>query len=419
MNSNFRLCADNVNTTPTQTKNQMRQMKTSTLITIGLVSGSLAARAQFSSGSDGTAGPLNVTVDTVLSLPTNGIFNFTTITVASNATLRFNRNSNNTPVYLLATGDVNIMGTIDVSGSKAPSFPHLPGAGGPGGFDGGWPGFGTPPGSGSGPGGGNWGDQGGGSSFGIVGSGSYSSKTTSGNYPSPSATNLGAIYGSPLLVPIVGGSGGGGTTGSPGTGGGGGGGAILIASSTSITNAGAIFANGGEASYPAPTLHYNSGSGGAIRLVAPVVAGTGANNAVGPGGWGNDGRIRIDCIDRRYMNLSSTPAASVGNFMTVFPPSSNRLDIVYAAGTPIAEGSAPVSIQLTNGASQSQTVTLQARNFNTNNLPVMVVLTLQSGSSISYQTNIDNLANNPALVTVPVTIPVSTPLTINAWTRVP
>src|ERR1039457_6385202 len=67
------------------------------------------------SGSDGSYGPLNITTYTTLALPTNGIFNCSTIYIATNATLRFTPNALNTPVYLLATNDVMINGTIDRS----------------------------------------------------------------------------------------------------------------------------------------------------------------------------------------------------------------------------------------------------------------------------------------------------------------
>ena len=43
----------------------------------------------------------------------------------TNGTLRFNRNPNNAPVYRLATGDVTISGTIDVSGGDATLSPPL------------------------------------------------------------------------------------------------------------------------------------------------------------------------------------------------------------------------------------------------------------------------------------------------------
>src|SRR5438445_1901173 len=124
----------------------------------------------FSSGSDGSYGAMNITNFTTLDLPTNGIFNCTTITVAGGATLRFNLNALNTPVFLLATSNVTINGSIDVSGDSGTSL--IGGSGGPGGFDGGNPQFGTTPASaGCGPGGGRPGSNGSGEDG--AGSGSY------------------------------------------------------------------------------------------------------------------------------------------------------------------------------------------------------------------------------------------------------
>src|SRR5712692_9762493 len=111
----------------------------------------------FSSGSTGAYGPLNVTSNTTLNLPPDGIFNCTTIRIAPSVTLTFNRNALNTPVYLLATSNVTITGTIDVSGQFGSATAG--GRSGPGGFDGGFPGLdaNTLPGAGYGPGGGQGG----------------------------------------------------------------------------------------------------------------------------------------------------------------------------------------------------------------------------------------------------------------------
>jgi len=269
--------------------------------------GLLNAQAQFNSGSTGADGPLNVTTNTVLNLPPDGIFNRTTINVAAGATLRFNRNANNTPVYLLAEGDVTIAGTIDVSAQRE-ELNSMPGRGGPGGFDGGAPGTpGVPAGAGRGPGGGPRDDC-----SGNAGGGAYGT----------SLRNLcgfgGSVYGNETLVPLVGGSGGGGVCMPHADGGGGGGGAILIASNTrlTLTDQGRILANGAL-----PALNGDecgAGSGGGIRLVAPKVSGTGRLEAEGGrlfDAWGNfvrpyagDGRVRIDTIDRRGLQLASTPA---------------------------------------------------------------------------------------------------------------
>lgn len=73
------------------------------------------------------------------------------------------------------------------------------------------------------------------------------------------------------------------------------GGAILVASSLQITVNGAINANGGGT--PSASLDGGGGSGGAIRLVAPIVAGTGTLSALGgtsAGGDGAPGRIRLE-----------------------------------------------------------------------------------------------------------------------------
>jgi hypothetical protein len=366
------------------------------------------AQFTFNSGSDGSYGPMNIISTTNLALPADGIFRCTTITVASNATLTFTPNVLNTPVYLLATGDVTINGTIDVSGSLGTGV--LGGAGGPGGFAGGNPGIGgLPDGGGHGPGAGA---VGGAASYGMT------AYLTPGFFGT--RTN-GAIYGSPLLVPLAGGSGG---TSSGGSGGVGGGGAVLIASNTRIEVTGDIAAVG-------PSLFLSEfaglGSGGGVRLVAPVVVGNGSLNASGSrnlyyggGGdaYGGAGRIRIDCVDRRSLALNLVPSsvATIGANMVAIPTNAPRLDITQAAGNTIPEGTnSPVFFMLPQGASTNQTVTVQARNFNAL-VPIRVVLTPDNGPSSSYDTNIDNTVS-PALVTVPVVVPVNVQVHVNAWTR--
>src|SRR5205807_853527 len=73
----------------------------------------------FTSGSTGADGALLVTNAVTLNLPANGVFNFTTISVSAAGTLSFKTNALNTPVYLLATGDVSIAGTVDVTASPS------------------------------------------------------------------------------------------------------------------------------------------------------------------------------------------------------------------------------------------------------------------------------------------------------------
>jgi len=358
----------------------------------------------FSSGSDMSYGAINITSNTTLAVTTNGIFNCTTITVVSNYTLTFSNNLLNTPVYLLATGDVIINGTINVRG--ATGSVTFGGAGGPGGFAGGNPGMlGLPSGDGYGPGAGRRGTTSNSNSTNDAGHASYgtaSFQITAGN---------GLPYGSPLLIPLVGGSGGGGRT---SLGGNGGGGAILIASSSSITIRGAVVAK----AVTITSRLEGAGSGGAIRILAPVISGNGALDVSGESDYSAAGRIRVDCMDRRFLALSSSPnsVASIGANMITFLPTPPRLDITQAAGNNIPVGTnTPVFFLLPQGSSTNQTVTVRASNFGAN-VPIRVVLTPDNGPGSSYDTNIDNTIN-PASVTVNVVVPVNVLVRVNAWTR--
>ncbi|MCI0539452.1 MAG: hypothetical protein L0Z50_29940 [Verrucomicrobiales bacterium] len=200
----------------------------------------------FKSGSDGSYGPLNIQANTTLDIPPDGIFRCTTIHVSNpNTTLSFKKNALNPPIYLLATGDVVIerSATIDVSAELRTKIP------GPGGFPGGEPGFqGASPGDGHGPGAGKFGNA----------------FTPHGVFAGSIGDNTN-VYGNSLLLPLVGGSGWAAVNQNFG---GGGGGAILIASDTRVVIDGRIIASG--TGYAAGV-----GSGGAIRVVAPIVSGSG------------------------------------------------------------------------------------------------------------------------------------------------
>src|SRR4051794_26564281 len=79
----------------------------------------LLARGQsFSSGSTGIDGALDLSIGNnnprVIQLPESGILNYTTVNIPVNATLVFQRNVGNTPVVMLAQGNVTIAGTINV-----------------------------------------------------------------------------------------------------------------------------------------------------------------------------------------------------------------------------------------------------------------------------------------------------------------
>lgn len=249
----------------------------------------------------------------------DGILHFTTLDVPAGVTLTFVASNPpisvipifNTPITILAQGNVNVAGTIAVSGQTGGAFPvNGGGLGGPGGFKGGSgeiirsspaAGAGLGPGGG-GAGGSNPADPRFGGSGGGFG--------TAGVVDASGGTPGGPTYGTPGLLPLVGGSGGGGGAspdedGPNGGGGGGGGGAILIASSTAITlpTTGAIRANGGAGGAQGG----GGGSGGAIRLIANTISNSGALSAAGGsggsglsgvfgGGAGGSGRIRLEAF---------------------------------------------------------------------------------------------------------------------------
>ena len=350
----------------------------------------------FDSGSSGVDGALNITEDTLLPLPADGIFNYTTVNVAAGATLTFAKNSANTPVVILASGDVTIEGTIDISGSDSTDVGSagdgnfgddgIAGLGGPGGFDGGRGGRPDPSadvfeparagGHGLGPGGGepglrkhetgNFGCGAAGGSFGGVGEGANRNSPNScdegGFYP-----EAGPIYGNATLLPLIGGSGGGGGYGYlnfHGSGGGGGGGAILIASSgtVNLVSGSSIFANGGGSGTTAGADVGGAGgggSGGAIRIIATTIDGNGAITATGgseggnssnDGGLGGDGRIRLEAETFLRPNVTNPPfvfaapgdvfvasmptlsITSVGGVAAPANPTGNA-DIVFPVGT--------------------------------------------------------------------------------------
>ncbi|MGH7256522.1 MAG: hypothetical protein ACREI3_12185 [Nitrospirales bacterium] len=283
-----------------------------TSIVLILLLGVLPLHAQtFVSGSTGALGALEPSSNVTVTLPADGILHYTTVTIPTGVTVTFERNAANTPVTLLATGDVVITGVVNVDGTagtgQGTPVVHPGGLGGPGGFQGGQSGArgttNTLPSAGQGPGGG-------------AGSPNTSTAASSGTYGTP-ATFV-------SLIPLFGGSGGGGfpgTNNASGLSGGGGGGAIALASSTKITVNGTIFARGGAGG----NQYTGGGSGGAIRLVAPEIVGTGTLNISG-GGGGGPGRVRLEAF---RMNFAGTVQPT-----SQYPSISTTCGPVTAASTP-------------------------------------------------------------------------------------
>ncbi len=311
--------------------------------------GPLAA-AGFSSGSTGADGAFAPNADTTVQLPTSGVLNYTTVNIPAGVTVRFAQ-TNKAPVVMLATGDVKIAGTVDISGAPSlnvtiGSFQFQGGKGGPGGYDGGWGGqpVTSTGGTGYGPGGGGGGTyngsvcasvpQGGGGG-GFSGNGEASNCVKGEGYQAGVKTGFGGPgYGSITMLPLVGGSGGGGGagspngTGGPGSGGGGGGGALLLVSSGTVELTGAIKATGGNPGNNNGTsctggVSYGGtgggGAGGAVRILASAFTGNGTINVAGgkfgcggggrhDGGAGAPGRSSVEIVTGGTFNISALPS---------------------------------------------------------------------------------------------------------------
>lgn len=406
----------------------------------------------FDSGSTGADGAFSPTVNTQLELPPSGIFNFTTINIPAGVTLTFKKNATNTPVVMLASGNVTIAGTINLSGGGSTNSgaagdgnlgdDGIPGSGGPGGYSGGTGGgVSQAGGSGLGPGGGQYGSFGSCSVYGTTvyaggGGGGFSG---AGAGPVSYASNCpgiggggGPTYGTTALLPLVGGSGGGGGAGGgafAGTGGGGGGGALLIASSATVSLSGTILAVGGNSGTSSGVQSGASGgggSGGAIRIVATTISGNGTITATGgaaggasqtyvsTGGNGSDGRIRLEATTFQR-TAATTPAYVFASPGPVFVAGMPTLKISSVAGVSVPDaptGNADVTLP-------STTANPVAITFNTTGVPVgnTVKLTLKpaNGAVITAVSPALTGSTDSATASVSVNLP-SGPSTLEATT---
>lgn len=338
----------------------------------------IGLRAQaLNSGSNGSDGALVLTTpgDVVfdpaalgLDADRDNVFHLTTITIGPGVTVRmpFNR-LQGLPVVWLATGAVQIDGTIDLNGQDgvdaAPGALNRAAVPGPGGYPGGvgWGGSGfagTDLRAGLGPGGGRPGQVGNGAGHLIPGT----DFTGSGQAPA---------YGNALLVPLRGGSGGGGGGGGSvaGGSGGAGGGALRIFSSTSIALNGSITANGGNGG-AGGSVGGGGGSGGSVHLIAPTITGSGALSVTG-GEHGNalgfassPGRVRLDAFTNQFAGTSSSFMTRGTPYNVPLPTGSPLVRVTSIGGIPVS--AAPSGDAATPDASINQsgpvTVDIEARN---------------------------------------------------------
>lgn len=384
------------------------------LFLAGLVTSSRvgAQFQQFSSGSTGADGALNITAPGVTYLDPkamninakgDNIFNFTTINIASGSTLKISELKVHGPVYFLAQGDVVINGFIDLRGDDSPgptptAVEQNPVFAGSGGYSGGLGGVHNDSNHqalpGNGPGGGAAGDI-------------NATSTYAGG---------GAFTTNRFLVPLVGGSGGGGTNdnGQYGSQGGAGGGALLIASSTTIRldgngvgNNGFIYAYGGSGGGRGC-----GGAGGAVRLVANTISGantylinvgTQPGSACFNGSPPASGLVRLEANSRSFSLGQVSPASAVVtslpfalNLPTVPPP---VITVASVNGVPINAN--PFSFpDTTINSSAAVPVVIQATNLPTNATVTLYLLADTKPNQAIPVTLVGNTTSSSATVSV-------------------
>ncbi len=201
------------------------------------------------------------------------VFKYNTVSIPAGVTVTFKNHPSHAPVVWLVQNHVAISGTVDLRGKVGTHDSILglaPVEPGPGGFRG----------AGFGPSGYGFG-------HGLGGGG------VSGHFAYASEGSYAGVYGNPQIIPLIGGSGSGAHSNSPESGSGGGG-AILIGAGKNVLIDGEINVLGGRADR-------TIGSGGAVRIIAERVFGSGSVIAVqaGPGldPVPHPGRIRVETPD--------------------------------------------------------------------------------------------------------------------------
>ena len=282
----------------------MGRLTSRILLTALLASAVSGTTPPFSSGSNGSDGAFDIpandprviagvfTWDPVrdnLDVDGDNVYHLITINIPSGITVRIlaSKTRKTGPVIWLATGLVSIGGTLDLSGQGG--YPatqdnysvRIPAIPGPGGYPGGnGSRNGSAPEAGAGPGAGGAQSASGGD--GCPASHVSPPTLTNGccGIPQECQTRLAAVYGTNLLLPLVGGSGGSGGVSTSDSciaaGGGAGGGAIRIVSTTEMrfSNSNAsIYVNGGNGAGAGFGCGAGgAGSAGAIHIQAPLIS---------------------------------------------------------------------------------------------------------------------------------------------------
>jgi hypothetical protein len=184
----------------------------------------------------------------------------------------------------------------------------------------------------------------------------------------------------------------------------------LIASSASVAVNGAIIANGGVGGGGAPNCASASGAGGggAIRVVAPIITGTGTLSAAGgpnPGcpHVGGAGRVRLEAFDNRFTGTAPsdmTRVSPVALFLPTTGPPSLRVTSVAGKAVPPnpTGGFSSADVEINEGGPTVVTI-------ETNGIPMGTEIELHLFSDNGADQIVRSLPLSGATATVTVTFP--------------
>ena len=366
-------------------------LRLTTLVAMSLAALAPSSFAQLNIPSDGSDGALVITSNTVIDLSqavtgvwSNNnsanvgkgiydpvkwavVFKYSSVTIASNVTVTFKNNATHAPVVWLVNGNVTIGGLLNLAGQFGGIDPVTLPEPGPGGFRGGARlNLTLRPSGGFGPG------------------GYYTDHGAYGDY---------RPYGNPQVTPLIGGSGGSGNGNDRN--GGAGGGAILIAASSSIS-----IPTGGQISvYGGTGDNAWEGSGGAVRLIADQVLGSGRIEA---GSRIYKGRVRIEANSTSLNLTINPPTVPASPTPLVIWPAATAptVQVVSVGGQPApldpkASLTAPAT-DVTIATTNTVTILLQSANFPTNGTVNVYVKPRNAAQSIlpaTYVSGNSTLAN--------------------------
>lgn len=319
------------------------------------------------------------------------VFKYSSVQIDEGCTLKFVNHPSNPPVYWLVSGNVVINGEINLDGDRGQDKGDIGvtvcAKPGPGGFAGGLSLTYDSSASHFYYGGGGYGPGGATSQMRRAmggynkvsltgGGGSYATKGNSNSKTSgyTNSSEAGFIYSDETLIPLIGGSGGAGYNGFDsdvltlvgGGSGGAGGGAICIAAKGTVILQGCINARGnrGGGYYSSSANGFyllgGSGSGGAVRILADTLSGTGSIDVRSFGGTtesigqdrgitikyifdrsiGGAGRIRLDTnnitlCNRNFASWSVQP--SLGNSDSVVLWADAKITMLTLGGAALPE----------------------------------------------------------------------------------